>query len=154
MSEQQCSRPSLGSGIFYRDPWRALEWLEKAFGFERSMVISDKDGALGHAELRFGNGYIMIGGEWADFAASPISVAGNNTQSVHVQLDDNIDQHCEIARAAGAQILQEPTDQFYGDRTYRARDFEAHVWTFGQTVRTVSQKEAVAASGLKIEGWR
>ena len=39
-------RPSLGSGVFYRDPWAALDWLEKAFGFERSMVISDQDGRL------------------------------------------------------------------------------------------------------------
>jgi uncharacterized glyoxalase superfamily protein PhnB len=49
-------------------------------------------------------------------------------------------------------ILQEPTDQFYGDRTYRARDPEGHVWTFGQTVRHVSGEEAEKESGLKIEG--
>jgi hypothetical protein len=45
------------------------------------------------------------------------------------------------------------TDQFYGDRTYRARDPEGHVWTFGQTVRHVSREEAEKESGLKIEGW-
>jgi hypothetical protein len=50
-------------------------------------------------------------------------------------------------------ILQEPTDQFYGDRTYRARDPEGHVWSFGQTVRVVSREEAEKASGLKIVGW-
>ena len=50
-------------------------------------------------------------------------------------------------------ILQEPTDQFYGDRTYRARDPEGHVWTFGQTVRHVSREEAEKESGLKIGGW-
>lgn len=57
------------------------------------------------------------------------------------------------APAAGATILTEPEDQFYGDRTYRARDPEGHVWTFAQTVRRVSREEAEAASGLKIEGW-
>jgi len=49
-------------------------------------------------------------------------------------------------------ILQEPTDQLYGDRTYRARDPEGHVWTFGQTVRR-SREEAEEASGLTIQGW-
>jgi uncharacterized glyoxalase superfamily protein PhnB len=150
---QQAHRPSLGSGVFYRDPWPALDWLEKAFGFERQMVISDKDGHLAHAELRFGDGYIMVGAEWADFIASPLSVGGKNTQSIHVHLDSGIDDHCEAARSAGAAILQEPTDQFYGDRTYRARDPEGHVWTFGQTVRNVSREDAAAASGLTIEGW-
>ena len=146
-------RPSFGSAVFYRDPWVALDWLEKVFGFERSMVISDKDGRLGHAEMRFGDGYLMVGSEWADFVASPASVGGKNTQSIHVQLQDGIDAHCERARAAGAAILMEPADQFYGDRTYRARDLEGHVWTFAQTVRSVTREEAERASGLKIEGW-
>jgi uncharacterized glyoxalase superfamily protein PhnB len=151
--EDPFRRPSLGSGVFYRDPWAALDWLEKAFGFERSMVISDQDGRLAHAEMRFGDGYIMVGSEWAEFIASPASVGGKNTQSIHAQLQDGIDAHCERARAAGAAILQEPADQFYGDRTYRARDLEDHVWTFAQTVRYVSRQEAERASGLKIEGW-
>jgi uncharacterized glyoxalase superfamily protein PhnB len=151
--EDPFRRPSLGSGVFYRDPWAALDWLEKAFGFERSMVISDQDGRLAHAEMRFGDGYIMVGSEWAEFIASPASVGGKNTQSIHAQLQDGIDAHCERARAAGAAILQEPADQFYGDRTYRARDLEGHVWTFAQTVRYVSRQEAERASGLKIEGW-
>jgi uncharacterized glyoxalase superfamily protein PhnB len=147
-------RPSLGSAVFYKDPGAAIDWLETAFGFERAMVITDSEGNHAHAELTFGNGYIMIGTIWAEFVASPASVGGKNTQSVHVQLGDSLDAHCERARGAGAVILQEPTDQFYGDRTYRARDPEGHVWTFGQTVREVSREEAQATSGLTIEGWR
>jgi len=146
-------RPSFGSAVFYRNPRAALDWLEKAFGFERSMVITDKDGRLAHSEMKFGDGYLMVGSEWADFVASPASVGGKNTQSIHVQLQDGIDAHCERARAAGAAILMEPADQFYGDRTYRARDLEGHVWTFAQTVRSVTREEAERASGLKIEGW-
>ena len=46
-----------------------------------------------------------------------------------------------------------PADQFYGDRTYRCRDPEGHIWTVGQNVTTVSREEAEAASGLKITGW-
>ena len=147
-------RPTFASGLYYRDPRAALDWLEAAFGFERSMVISDNDGQLAHAEVSFGNGYFMLGSEWADFIASPASVGGKNSQSLHVQLDSGIDAHCERARAAGAEILQEPLDEFYGDRTYRARDPEGHVWTFGQPVRRVTREQAEQASGLKIDGWR
>lgn len=145
--------PSLGAAVFYRDPRAALAWLEKAFGFERSMVISDQDGNIVHAEMRYGDSYLMVGAEWADFVASPASIGGKNTQMLHVQVRDGIDAHCDHARAAGAQIQQEPTDQFYGDRTYRARDPEGHVWTFGQRVRQVSREEAEQATGLHIEGW-
>lgn len=146
-------RPSLGSGVFYRDPRAALDWLESAFGFERTMVISDKDGRLSHAEMRFGDGYIMLGGEWADFIASPASIGGRNTQAIHVHIENGLDAHCERATAAGAVILKEPADEFYGDRTYRARDPEGHIWTFGQTVRHVSREDAERVSGLMIDGW-
>jgi uncharacterized glyoxalase superfamily protein PhnB len=57
-------RPTLTTGVFYKDPWAALDWLEKAFGFERTMVITDKDGKLGHSEMRFGDGLIFVGSEW------------------------------------------------------------------------------------------
>jgi len=146
-------RPSLGAAVFYRDPRAALAWLEQAFGFERGMVVSDRDGNVVHAEMRFGDGYLMLGGEWAEFVASPASVGGKNTQMLHVQLQDGIDAHCDHARTLGAEIQQEPTDQFYGDRTYRARDPEGHVWTFGQKVRQVSREEAEQATGLSIAGW-
>jgi uncharacterized glyoxalase superfamily protein PhnB len=148
-------RPALTAGVFYENPCAALDWLEKAFGFERSMIIADKDGKLAHSEMRFGDSLLYVGSEWAEFIASPGSVGGRNTQMVHVHLADGIDAHCSRARAAGAVILQEPIDQFYGDRTYRTRDPEGHVWTFGQIVRLVSREEAETASGLKIkaEGW-
>lgn len=146
-------RATLGSALIYEEPFKALDWLEEAFGFERTMVITDQEGNLGHSEMRFGDGYIMIGSPWNDHVASPKAVDGKNTQSIHVQLTDRIDAHCERARKAGAEIVQEPEDQFYGDRTYRARDPEGHVWTFGQSVKQVSREEAERLSGLKIEGW-
>jgi uncharacterized glyoxalase superfamily protein PhnB len=62
-----------------------------------------------------------------------------------VRIDSGIDAHCERARAAGALIVQEPEDQFYGSRTYRAVDLEGHEWTFAQPIRAVSNEEAAAA---------
>ena len=144
-------RASLASALFYRDPLAAFGWLEKAFGFEPAMLITDPDNQAVHAQMSFGNGYIMIGGEWTDYTASPASVGGKNTQGLHVNLQSDIDAHCAAARAAGAEIVQEPTDQFYGDRTYRARDPEGHVWTFAQTLRAFSPEESGKATGLKIE---
>ncbi|MGH8787921.1 MAG: VOC family protein [Cupriavidus necator] len=146
-------RTAFGAAIFYKDPLAALDWLERAFGFERVMVIRDQQDQLVHSEMRFGDSYLMVGSEWADFTASPASIGGKNTQTLHVHLQEGLDQHCERARAAGAVIVREPQDEFYGDRTYTARDAEGHVWTFGQTVRKVTREEAEQASGLKIDGW-
>lgn len=140
-------RPSLTSGIAYRDPKAAIKWLEQAFGFETLMVVLDDAGNLGHSELRLGDGMIFVGSEWDENHKSPASLGGVNTQSIHVQLEEGIDEHCERARAAGAIITREPVDQFYGERSYAAVDPEGHVWTFGQTLHDMTHTEMAKAGG-------
>ena len=141
--EQGSSAPGVNAdgsvfvpAVFYRDPRQALTWLQSAFGFESALYIEGKPGDVRtvHAEMTFGNGRIMVGGEWAEWVKSPRDLGGGNTQSVHVYLARGLDAHCEHARAAGAVITQEPEDQAFGDRTYRAVDLEGHMWTFAQRV--------------------
>lgn len=148
MSDQDYAAPGFASAACYRHPAAALKWLEAAFGFEPFMVITTPDGELVHSEMRYGTGRVMIGSEWSDDHKSPASLGGKNTQTVHTQLDEDIDAHCERARAAGAEILAEPEDQFYGDRTYRARDPEGHIWTFSRTVKVMTREEWDKAGGF------
>jgi uncharacterized glyoxalase superfamily protein PhnB len=67
---------------------------------------------------------------------------------VHVHLSEGIDEHCARAKAAGAEIIADLETQFYGDRTYRARDPEGYIWTFGVTVQRMTPQEWDKASGL------
>ncbi|MDB5465494.1 MAG: glyoxalase, partial [Phenylobacterium sp.] len=83
-------------------------------------------------------------------ARSPASLDGVCTQFIRVHLADELDTHAERARAAGATIVQEPADQFYGARVYRALDPEGHVWVFSQEVADVPIVDQEAATGLKI----
>jgi uncharacterized glyoxalase superfamily protein PhnB len=141
----QHSVPPVSSCLCYKDPKAALRWLEEAFGFEPTLVILGPDDELMHSEMRFGDGAIMVGSEWSPMHKSPANMGGLNTQTVHVQMNDDIDAHCERARKAGATIIKEPETQFYGDRTYRAADPEGHIWTFGQTVKAMTPTEWDAA---------
>jgi uncharacterized glyoxalase superfamily protein PhnB len=137
--------------LFYDDAAAALAWLEKAFGFETRLCVTDNNGAVMHAEMSHGDGRIIVGpAGWSDWAKSPKSLGGANSCTVHIGVE-NVDGHCAAARAAGAVIIQEPENQFYGDRTYRASDPEGHNWTFGQHVRDVSSEEMEAATQLKVE---
>lgn len=140
----------LSSALSYQDPKAAFRWLEEAFGFEPLFVLLDADGNLAHSEMGFGASTLMVGSEWTDDHKSPKSIGGKNTQSVHIQLaaGEDIDAHCETARAAGADILAEPDTQFYGDRTYRAKDPEGHIWTFGVTVEEKTAAEWDAEGGF------
>jgi uncharacterized glyoxalase superfamily protein PhnB len=142
--------PTIGPLLWYRDPEAAIAWLEKAFGFERRIVVEGDAGSVMHSELTLGDGYIMVVGPPSGKAVSPVQLAGRSTQSVHVQLRDGLDAHCERARAAGAQIEREPATMPYGDRVYTCLDLEDHPWSFGQTVAALSDAEMAAATGHVI----
>jgi uncharacterized glyoxalase superfamily protein PhnB len=149
MSER-ASLPTIGPLLWYRDPKAAIAWLERAFGFETRMIVESGDGGVIHSELTLGDGYIMVVGPPGGKAVSPASFGGRHTQSVHVQLKDGLDAHCERARAAGAAIDREPATQPYGDRVYTCADLEDHPWSFGQTVTVMSAAEMEQATGHKI----
>jgi len=57
-------RPTFISSVIYRDNRAALKWLQKAFGFEVSEVLTDKSGNIVHAEMTHGTGVVMIGSEY------------------------------------------------------------------------------------------
>ncbi len=132
-------RPSFIPSVIYKDNRAALKWLENAFGFEPSEVLVNSNDNIVHAEMSHGGGVIMVGNEFAEWAKSPASIGGANTQRIHVRVDSGIDQHFERARKAGAKIVMEPADQFYGERTYAVEDHEGHHWTFSQTVKHATE---------------
>jgi uncharacterized glyoxalase superfamily protein PhnB len=136
MTTEITNRPAFIPSIIYKDNRAALKWLQNAFGFEPSEILTAANGDIVHAEMSHGDGVIMIGSEYAEWTRSPASIGGKNTQRVHVRLGHGIDEHCARARQAGAKIATEPADQFYGDRTYMAVDHEGHHWTFSQPVKS------------------
>src|SRR6186713_143122 len=150
MGSPNFPRPAFISSVVYKDNRAALKWLQSAFGFEPNEVLTDAEGNIVHAEMSHDEGVVMIGNEWFDWTRSPASVEGKNTQRVHVRLREGIDEHCARARQAGAKIVMEPADQFYGDRTYMAADPEGHHWTFAQSLRDVTNAEMEAATGFKF----
>lgn len=118
----------------YRDAVAAIDWLCAAFGFERHLVVADGNGGIAHAQLVFGNGMIMLGSERDhDFDTVQAPQAGRDgpvSQSAYVIVED-VDAHCDRARAAGAMIVLEPADQDYGGRLYICEDPEGNLWNFG-----------------------
>ena len=141
--------PSVTPALGYLNPKAALDFLRDAFGFELDLMIEDENGNLAHSQMAYGDGKIMVGNEWSADHRSPKSIDLKCTQTVHMHLAEDIDQHCEKARKAGAEIIAEPETQFYGDRTYRARDPEGHIWTFSQTVTSMTPAEWDKTSGMK-----
>lgn len=148
MHEQAPPRgwPRLSSAVFYEDAAAAIDYLTRVLGFEVRLRVDGPDGRVVHSQLSFGEGLVMVsqvglqgGANHSGPRKSPRGAEGANTQSLMLFVDD-VDAHCEQARAAGAKILIEPATQDYGpdywsDRTYLAEDLEGHQWWFAQRLR-------------------
>lgn len=130
--------PRVTPYLLYEDLDAAVDWLVTTFGFTEHVRMAGPDGRANHAEIRLGDGLVMMGRPGADYR-NPRRLGGT-TQLVYVYVDD-VDRHYEATKAAGARIVRELADQFYGDRTYAAEDPEGHSWHFAQHVRDVSPEE-------------
>jgi uncharacterized glyoxalase superfamily protein PhnB len=122
----------------YKDAPAAIEFLCRAFGFERHAVYADeKDPAIiHHAQLTLDGSMVMLSS-----ATKPQSKdiyrwrtpaeAGGVTVCVAVIITDP-DAHHARAKAAGADIVTEPHDnEGYPGRSYNTRDPEGNNWDFG-----------------------
>ena len=117
----------------YRDGAAAIDWLCRAFGFERHLVVPGENGKIAHAQLSFGNGMIMLGSdsesEYQKVLRHPDEIGRRVTQAPYVIVADP-DAHYRRAKAAGAEIVLDIVDHDYGGRGYTCRDPEGHVWSF------------------------
>ncbi|GAA1766899.1 VOC family protein [Luedemannella helvata] len=137
----QQTLPTVIPMLAYEDGPKAMDWLHKAFGLVEQARWVDDNGVLGHGEMSFGDGVIMMATPTPDYesprhhretcaAAAKWSQVPYVIDGVMLYVPD-VDAHCEQARAAGATILAEPADSPHG-RTYKAEDVEGHRWMFLQ----------------------
>jgi uncharacterized glyoxalase superfamily protein PhnB len=108
----------------YQDAKAAIDFLEDAFGFEQRHVTENPDGTVAHAELTHGSGIVMLG------TAREGDRFTTGRAVIYVVVADP-DALYDRAKAAGATIVQELTDQDYGSREFAAEDREGNVWSFG-----------------------
>src|SRR4030095_10771369 len=109
--------PRVTPYLYYQDVAAALRFLADAFGFREKLRMPGPDGKIAHAEMTLGDGLVMMGCPGAEYR-NPKRL-GQTTQSLYVYVDD-VDAHSARAKKAGARIIDEPADQFYGDRRYSA----------------------------------
>ena len=125
MSEQ-----TVFPALRYTDASAAIDWLGRAFGFERHVVYED-GGVVHHAELKVPGGMIMLGsvqsGDESDYQGTAPPPGSGAT---YVVLEDT-DAHYARAKDAGAEIVMDLHDTDYGSRDYTARDPEGNLWSFG-----------------------
>jgi len=125
--------------LLYEDVDAALGFLSRAFGFEETLRYTGAGGYVNHAEARLGDAVVYLGDPGEQYR-NPKEL-GQETVGLYVVVDEDVDALCERARAAGAEIREEPTDQEYGDRRFTAVDPEGQHWFFAQRIRDVAPEE-------------
>jgi len=138
--------PRLSSALFCSDARTAIDWYQRAFGFTVEIIVDAPDGSVSHSEIRYGEAMMMVSegsaAQQARFGVvgrAPKEAGGINTQTLLLYVDD-VDAHCAKARAAGANVTFELTDNDYGpaywcDRSYGCVDPDGHLWWFSQRLR-------------------
>ena len=90
-----------------------------AFGGEVIERMERPDGGIMHAEVRIGDSPVMMG--------EPMDDAKSRPGMLYLYVDD-CDHVYRRALEAGAVTVQEPTDQFYGDRSAGVQDPCGNFW--------------------------
>lgn len=107
----------------------ALAWYERALGFETTLRVPGPDGKTVHAEIRYRKSALMLAPESADGKGRAPGSEGGAAVTLYCYCPD-VDAVTASAKAAGARVLEEPTDQFWGDRTCFFVDPYGHQWMF------------------------
>lgn len=125
--------PLMSPATIIDDCARAIDWYKKVLGAKQRLRLDMPGGMVAHCELGFGEAVLMMGSPMPpQFPAKGASLMlyVKNCDAVHRKALD-----------AGARSLQEPADQFYGDRNARFADPFGNEWTVATHIKDVSARE-------------
>ena len=128
----------------------AIDFYVAAFGAVETMRLPDPSGRIGHAEIKIGGATIMLSDEFPDMGIVSPKTLGGASSGTLVYVED-VDAVFARAVAAGAEVVQPVTDQFYGDRSGQVRDPFGQKWSIATHIEDVSEEEMAARAAAFFE---
>ncbi len=128
----------------------ALEFYKKAFGATELMRMPDPSGRIGHAEIKIGDSIIMLADEFPEMGFRSPQTLGGSPFAIYLYVDD-VDAVFGQAVAAGAKLVKEVKDQFYGDRSGGVEDPFGHIWYVSTHKEDVSPEEMKRRVGEEMQ---
>jgi len=115
-----------------------IDFLKQAFDAKETERMAQPDGTIAHAEVRIGDSVVMM----ADPPGADASAQGFGPMPamIHLYVND-ADAAYKRALTAGADSLEEPADQFYGDRRAGVRDRFGNLWYIATHKEDVTPEE-------------
>ncbi len=114
---------------------KVIELIERAFGGKTVERYDGPNGVVFHAEVRLGDSVVMLGSGQPGEPARPASL------SLYVDTGDAVDTTYRRALDAGAKVIEEPTNKFYGYRSTCIEDAGGNRWTICAIVEQLTKDE-------------
>ena len=108
------------------------EFLKQVFGAEELDCHLDPSGRIAHACVKIGDSMIEFSEGNEQWPAMP--------GALHVYVPD-VDAIHERAVEAGGTSLQQPTDQFYGERSGSVRDMCGNNWHIATQIEVLTKED-------------
>lgn len=123
-----------------RDASAAIDFYARAFGAAEKFRLTEPGGRIGHAEVLFGGYTLMLSEEFPEYGIQAPAAGANLPFVIHLHVDD-ADATIRTALQAGATLVREAKDEFYGERSGRVRDPFGYEWLVGHAIEEVAPKE-------------
>ena len=136
---------SLQIYLAVEDAAKAIDFYKEAFGAEETIRMPGPDGKVAHAELQIGDSKLMLSDPFPQSNVRPPSERGGSTASVFMYVDD-VDATFAQAQRAGATVVSELEDMFWGDRFGTVADPFGHVWAMATHKEDLSEEEMAERS--------
>jgi PhnB protein len=121
----------------------AIDFYARAFGAKERMRMPSPDGRIAHAELEISGAIVMLSDKFPQSACQTPKELGGTTVAIFFFVDD-VDSVVQDAADAGATVLMQPEDQFWGDRLGQVVDPFGNVWQIATRIEDLTPVEIEA----------
>jgi PhnB protein len=142
---------TLRAHMTVHDAKEAIAFYAKAFGATEQFRLTEPSGRVGHAEIKIGDSVLMLNDEYPDFGAKSPAAIGGSPVAFHIQVPD-ADKAVDRAVKAGATLMREVQDQFYGDRSGMVACPFGYRWFLAAAKEVVSPEEMQRRWTRMLEG--
>lgn len=140
MSETKTKVHEVFPYLRVKDANAAIAFYTDVFGATEKFRLTEPSGRIGHVELDLGNIILMLSDEFPEYNCFGPQTPGASGTMIHLHCE-NCDELATQAVAAGAEMLREPSDLFYGERSCTIRDPFGHEWMLGHEIESVDPEE-------------
>jgi PhnB protein len=119
----------------------SVRFYAEVLGFDVAFTMPGPDGTLVHASVQRGDSALMFGRRDENNPHDQEPLGRGVILYATVADTEDIDAYFQRVKEAGAQVIQEPTDQFWGHRDWAIADPDGYHLYISKAVRTVSADE-------------